>query len=288
MQFSSFSRSEAGLTITLYNEIPIENLGAINYYRDNATGLFSKKEFRWSFNNEYWSSWQALTQRAFSKNINTHSNYYLFLQIRYVLTAAGSGTVSTFAVTYTAGNLTSATPRILSEDIQHLDSSAVLIHDILQSYTVTNIIDASTLNGYPGSYYLDRSHHTGKQSIASITGLQTVLNNITIPSGYLKEACLGSTFFWDTSGYLEASGTGGGTIQGARNIDASGAGVYYETDVSTLLFSRIYQGFGILVDSSAGIISIQLDTSVFSGYDVISGGYDWTVPVGAKIIGGTW
>ncbi len=182
MQFSNFSRVKDGLTITLYNEIPIENVKSITFYRDNATGTFSKKEFRWSFNNEYWSSWQTLTQKAFS-SINTNNNYYLFLQIRYILNNSDSGDVTLFSVTYKEGDLFSSTPRILTEDIQHLDSSAVLIHDILQKEKIIEITDASTLAGYPASWYLDRSHHRGQQSISTIFGLQDKLNELT----FLKE-----------------------------------------------------------------------------------------------------
>lgn len=36
--------------------------------------------------------------------------------------------------------------------------------------------DASTLNGQPGSYYLNRSNHIGTQPISTITGLQTSLD----------------------------------------------------------------------------------------------------------------
>jgi len=182
MQFSSFSRLEEDLTITLYNDIPVENVLAVKYYNDDSNGTFTKKEFRWSFNNAYWSSWETLTQSAIS-NIDTQGNYYLFLQIRYILFAADSGTVASFILNYTKGAVTAVTPRILTHDIQSQDASAVLIHDILQTYEVTHLIDASTLNGYPGSYYLNRAHHIGKQPISSITNLQSILDSKANKSG---------------------------------------------------------------------------------------------------------
>lgn len=37
--------------------------------------------------------------------------------------------------------------------------------------------DASTLEGQPGSYYLNRANHTGTQAISTISGLQGQLNN---------------------------------------------------------------------------------------------------------------
>jgi len=160
MQFSNFSRLEEGLTITLSNKIPIENVGEIKYYTDNLSGSFIKKEFRWSFNNEHWASWEILTQSAISR-INTFNNYYFFLQIRYTLTAPGSGNVTTFNVNYKEGTAIPITPRILTSDIQANDASAVLIHDILQKHEVTKITDASTLNGETSNYYLNRKNHIG-------------------------------------------------------------------------------------------------------------------------------
>jgi len=232
MQFSNFSRLEEGLIITLYNKYPIENVGAIKYYSDNASGVFARKDFRWSFNNEHWSSWSPLTQSNISY-VNTFSNYYFFIQIRYTLSALGSGTVTNFVLNYTLGSATPATPRILTEDIESADASAILIHDILQSYETISIVDAQTLNGYPGSWYLNRANHTGYQPIGTITGLQSILNNLQSAAGvsyayvdgsfasrdlsinyiinnYLPNASLGYTFYWDSSGYLEASGTGAG------------------------------------------------------------------------------
>lgn len=195
MQFSSFSREVEGLTIKFFNLIPVENVGKIKFYKDNKTGIFSKKEFRWSFNNEYWSSWQPLTQSSLT-SISTYSNYYFFLEVRYVLSAVNSGNVTTFMFDYELGTATPVTPRSLTEDIQHQDASAVLIHDIIQEYKVTTVADTSLLDGHSGAYYLDRSHHTGKQPISTITGLQTILNNILTGTNYIKESSLGSGFFW--------------------------------------------------------------------------------------------
>lgn len=177
MQFSNFSRIENGLAITFRNEVPLEKVASIKFFKDNASGIFSKKEFRWSFNNEHWSSWEILTQNAFS-SINTHGNYYLFLQVRYTQTALGSGTVTSFSLTYSESNAISATsPAHFHDDIETGDASAVLIHDIIQHHTFATITDASTLNGYPGSWYLDRTHHTGPILISQITNLQAILDS---------------------------------------------------------------------------------------------------------------
>jgi len=143
MQFSNFSRLQEGSTITLYNEIPIENVGAVKYFKDNASGTFTKKEFRWSFNNVYWSAWENLTQSAIS-SIKTLGNYFFFLQVRYVK-AVPTANVTSFTLNYEEGNAIKCVPctddviPILTEDIQHGDASAMVIHDILQQYHSVHI-----------------------------------------------------------------------------------------------------------------------------------------------------
>jgi Chaperone of endosialidase len=240
-QFSSFSKIEEDLTITLYNEFPVTNVETIRYYVDNASPSgFAKKEFRWSFNKEYWSSWQLLVQNAIA-NIDIDEHAYLFLEIRYTLNSINSGTVSTFTLYYSTHSNASAPPYILpyvSDYISQkkVDSSSLMIYDYLQKYIVTRITDSSLLNGYPGSWYLSRYHHTGQQPINTIIGLQTILTDLQSAAGvtqfyvdgslndirakYIPDSSLGITFYWDASHYLEASGTGGG-IQGTQGIQGS-------------------------------------------------------------------
>jgi len=202
MQFSNFTRIEENLTIIFKNEIPLERVASIKYYKDNSGGLFSKKEFRWSFNNTYWSAWEVLTQSAIS-SINMHSNYYLFLQIKYTLTAVDSGIVSSFNLYYIESD--AVTPVIsYHDDIETQDTSAIIIHDFIQHHTFSSIIDACTLNGYRGSWYLNRTHHTGYQPISTVTGLQNALNALA-NSTFVKEASLGDIFIWDSSGFLDIS-----------------------------------------------------------------------------------
>ena len=62
MVFSNFTRTASGNTITFRNSTPIENVGNLKFYKDNASGSFTKKEFRWSFNKTYWASWETLNQ----------------------------------------------------------------------------------------------------------------------------------------------------------------------------------------------------------------------------------
>ena len=82
MVFSNFTRTVSGNQIFFRNETPIEAVKNLKYYRDDSSGTFTKKEFRWSFDNNYWASWEVLNQGNIS-NINVRGNYNLFLEIRY-------------------------------------------------------------------------------------------------------------------------------------------------------------------------------------------------------------
>ena len=83
MQFSNFVRTLSGNIILFKNSSPIERVAAIKYFTDNSSSFgFLKKEFRWSFNTEYWSGWETLTQNAISSKV-MYGNFYLLLAIRY-------------------------------------------------------------------------------------------------------------------------------------------------------------------------------------------------------------
>lgn len=57
------------------------------------------------------------------------------------------------------------------------DALAAAIDAANQAYLASTYVgSASSLNGQPASYYLDRTNHTGTQAIASVSGLQTALD----------------------------------------------------------------------------------------------------------------
>jgi len=82
MVFSNFTRTESGNQIFFKNSTPIEYVEKLKYYKDNSSGSFTKKEFRWSFNNTYWSNWEDLNQGNIS-DIEIKGNRNLFIEIRY-------------------------------------------------------------------------------------------------------------------------------------------------------------------------------------------------------------
>ena len=98
MIFSNFTKATAGNVILLKNTSAIENIQSVRYYKDDAVGSFSLKQVRWSFNNTSWSPWATLSQRTLSEISITGK--YLYLEIRYTLASAGSGTINTFKINY--------------------------------------------------------------------------------------------------------------------------------------------------------------------------------------------
>ena len=106
MQFSNFFRREDGNKIYFYNSEPLTGITNIRYFQDDSAGSFTKKEFRWSFNKSYWSSWEDLDQGNIS-GISIGSNPLLFLDIRY--TSSG-GKVTKFTLDYTGTPQTIADP----------------------------------------------------------------------------------------------------------------------------------------------------------------------------------
>jgi hypothetical protein len=181
-----------------------------------------------------------LTQSALS-DIDTHNNFYFFLEVRYTLTATGSGTVNSFTLNYTKGTATLTPEQTLHPDILCCDGSSFIIKDTTYDIKIVPVIDASLLNGYPGSWYLDRSHHKGYQPISSIMGLQAIINDL---------------FAIDASIHTDAINIGDGS-----------AGVFAGIDASNRLKFREFVGSGnLIVEQIGDLIVIHLDTSANTFY----------------------
>ena len=233
MVFSNFTRSEANNQIFFKNSTPIENVTSIRLYKDNTSGAFKKKDFRWSFNKNYWSSWTSLSQANVS-NINTRSNDYLFLEIRY--TPIGNSTVTVFSIDYSNKEIgkVCVTPILPSKPTKptpippvYGGSTVDIDSDVL--------IDADTLNCKDGEYYLWRPNHKGEQPISTITNLQKILNDL---NGAVHDT----------------------VISGAKNVEGEGIGVYYSTFNKQLYFKTIIEGNKVFVREDAeGHITIDMD-----------------------------
>lgn len=199
MIFTFTKIPQSGNTILFVSKPPIESVGKIRFYRDNAAGSFVKKEFRWSFNGTHWSSWTSLNQENIT-SISAGDNKYLFVEIQY--TSAGSGTCSSFSIDYTANTGAVYVPPV--EDAT-IDQNKVLpdgcggIGGTSKSFVITNITDAQTLCGKDCDYYLWRPNQKGEQAITSITGLQQILNSLISNSGVSLSYVDGSLALRDAS-----------------------------------------------------------------------------------------
>lgn len=235
MQFSSFTRTETGNIILFKNSSPFQGITALKYFTDNSSGSFQKKEFRWSFNGDYWSSWSALNQGNIS-GTPLGNNPYLFLEIRY--TSAG-GTVTSFILNYDGPAQTSAASDCPPDSNYTSIDKSVSDETYLASNKCapgTGPIDAATLCGKSCDYYLWRPNHKGQQPISSITDLQKILNNL--------------------SGGLQNSITGG------QNMSAEGIGIFYDKQGQDLLFRTIdVSGGGIEIAEQDGVIYFTVDAS---------------------------
>ncbi|MFW6311237.1 MAG: hypothetical protein ACOC1K_03270, partial [Nanoarchaeota archaeon] len=186
MVFSNFTKITSGNTILFKTDVGIENVDKIRFYKDDSSGSFDKKEFRWSFNNNYWSSWEKLNQGNIT-SINLKGNKYFFLELRYVLSAQGSGNISFFRLYYDIVGETSQTP---------------IVQNPTFSTKETTSINAATLCGKDCEYYLWRPNHKGLQSIGTIDGLQQILNNLSariqnLPFDFLNVDGSGSGVFYE-------------------------------------------------------------------------------------------
>ena len=237
MVFSSFTRTVSGTQIFFKNSAPIEYVEALKYYKDDSSGTFTKKEFRWSFDNNYWASWETLNQGNIS-NIAVRGNQHLFLDIRYT-PSNPSAKVTGFEVSYTqvpanqrvpcppgGGGTTPVTPTPLPP--QYGGSGPCVP-------SVTEIVNAQTLCGQSCEYYLWRPNHKGQQSISTITNLQSTLNNL--------------------AGGIQNSITAG------DNETGTGFGVYSRKDGQTLYFKRIDASGTLSISEANGVITLSSDAS---------------------------
>ena len=239
MKFSYFTKIVSGNTILFKNELPVEYIQKIKFFQDNSKGSFKKKEFRWSFNKNYWSSWEDLNQGNLA-GIDIRDNRYFFLEVRYVQSAAGSGTVTTFYFEYdqVSGKTSSIDYTQTNPSYDYVAESKTVTNPLENSCNTSAEIDADTLCGKNCDYYLWRPNQKGTQTISTIQGLQQILNNLS-------------------AGIQDS-------INNGENVSGSGIGVFYQKSGRNLVFKRIDAGSGANISESNGVITLSVDASVIS------------------------
>jgi hypothetical protein len=200
MQYQFNERSEQIKTILFKNSSPL-HVNLIRYFKeDGVTGTFTKKEFRYSWDKSTWTNWNTLTQGNLS-SIQFRDNPDFYLEVQYSRIGIGSGNILRWYLFYDEIGPTPPSPP---------DAS----------------INADTLQGEPGSYYLDRANHTGP-----FTGLNVsnVLDGSTAGVySHRTDSSLGTEFF-----FKRIKGVGIVVADGPNGIitltsDASGGGASYE------------------------------------------------------------
>ena len=233
MEFKAFLQKLSGNVITLFNDSPIKNVTDIQSYTEDINGAFRKREFRWSSDRSTWSDWQILNQGNFQMVQPTTNVSDLYLEFKYVRHSPNNGQVYGMMINYNAGvsssTTTTTTPSTSSSSSSSNDNCA----------TTHQLIDADLLNGKPGSYYLWRGNHQGTQSISTVDGLASILNNLS-------------------NGIQQ-------TIIDGFNVDGSGAGVFYQKENRALYFKRIVSANNdIIISDNDGIITLAFDASLAS------------------------
>jgi len=258
MVFTNFTRTESGSKIFFINEVPIEAVKNLRYYKDDSSGSFSKQEFRWSFDNNYWANWETLNQGNIS-SIDVRGNYYFFLEVRYTKTNPAAN-VKTFSLDYIA---LSAADANACKDAS--EEPCVTPTPIPPNYGGTKPSDptnvnATTLCGESCDYYLWRPNHKGEQGISTITDLQKILNNLAGGIQNIKGENIGTGIgvYYDKVG----------SDLRFQSLDASGPGIEITEQDGTIYFTvdasfsyddaSINELYGDLYD-----LSIYIDTKFF-------------------------
>ena len=137
MQYVLTDRRSYINTIEFKNNVSISNIERLRaFHEEGVVGNFSKREFKYSYDNVIWSPWQTLSTANFvAISFNDHDNF--FIHVKYTRTSVISGNINSFSVIY--------------------DSQIISIPGPSDS----SIINADLLQGEDGAYYLDLTVHYG-------------------------------------------------------------------------------------------------------------------------------
>ena len=139
-------------TIEFRNTLPILNVERMHSFSEEGlVGTFSKKEFRYSFDNNIWQPWQTFNMGNIN-SIHFQDNENFYIHIKYTRSSVTSGNLNAIYLTFDSRKNSHSSP----------DAS---------------IIDADLLDGEHGSFYLNNENHYGP--IASL-GVFNVVDGSSI------------------------------------------------------------------------------------------------------------
>jgi len=131
-----FNNKTVGITTILFRNITaLANVYKIVFFKETGLrGNWVKKEFRYSFDGIIWSSWNTLTQGNINQiDFTNHPEF--FIEILYSRANYNTADIIDFYLFYNADSGTPVDPSV-------------------------GPVNADTLQGEPGSFYLDRANHT--------------------------------------------------------------------------------------------------------------------------------
>jgi len=264
MQYQFNERYEFVKYIEFLNSSPLQNVTKIRFFKEEEiSGSFTKKEYRYSFDNVTWSNWRILTQANLA-NIEFNNTPNFWLQIKYNRVSIESGNILRWYLYYDSDTVTPPTP---SPDAS---------------------VDADTFAGEGPSYYLDRENQTGPFTDLLVSNV-TDGSTIGVYSSRL-DTSLGTTLYFKRIGPLNndiSVSEGGGKILIGLNkttIDSSLVDIYSYIDASLIKrdtsISQLYSMYGTydtsistldtwnkILDASIGFLStwnITQDTSIIT------------------------
>jgi len=151
MQYTLDNRRTYITSIEFRNISPILNINRLRSFKEEGvTGSFTKKEFRYSFDNVIWSPWQSFTTANLTGiNFSDQSNFYI--HIKYSRSSVIAGNIDVIYINYDSRDTTS-TRTLYYIDYEYVDGS---LNDIRATY----IPDASFGSNFTwnSSGYLDTS-----------------------------------------------------------------------------------------------------------------------------------
>lgn len=248
MQYQFTERQEFIKTIEFANSNALLNIQRITYFKEeDITGSFTKKEFRYSFDNAVWTNWNTLTQGNLA-GIQFRDNPNFWLQVKYSRNGIGSGNIQRWYLFYESNTPTPPVP-------PH------------------TLIDADLLQGEPGLYYLDPTNQIGPYPNIKIENTSLDPSTISVYNGR-SDTSLGTTFYLRTlkgEGIIQVSASDGeitifadASIVGAgvdgRNIGSGDVSIFAGKSGLDLLFKTIKAGSGVTL-SYPDPSTIQIDVS---------------------------
>jgi len=253
-----FTKIVGSTNITFKNTESLSISKIVFFKETGLTGNWLSKQYRYSYDNIIWTSWNTLTQNALA-NIGFNDRPIFWLEI-----------------IYTRENYTTAD----IDDFYLFYDGATTVAD------TSTLIDADLLNGHAGIYYLDSTNAYGPVPNVHVENLPLRDTSTGGIYAYRTDGTLYSTFYFKSIGgtggitVTDASDAGGNnmlmisvnaSVGGGANIGDGDASIYSHLDTGILQMRElkgsstidISPSDNIVIIDSSGLSTIQyVDSSI--------------------------